>query len=307
MPLPLPAAGEVRIKLACSGVNPSDVKTRNGLRVKLMPFPLVVPHHDGAGVIDAVGAGVAASRIGERVWTWNAAWGRAFGTAAEYVALPSQQAVHLPDCVSLAEGACLGIPALTACHALNVDGGVAGKSVLIAGGAGAVGHYAIQLARLKGARQIISTVSTPDKAALATAAGADAVINYKSEDAATRVLELTGGAGVDHIVEVDFAGNVQLDFACARSDGQIVIYGSNQPEISVPFVPAIFKNLRLDFFILYNLPAADRDRAIAEVSAALAEGCVQHNVALRLPLERIVEAHETVESGRATGNVVIDV
>lgn len=306
-PTPQPGPGEVRVRLAASGVNPSDVKTRAGTRTRVLAFPQIVPHSDGAGIIDAVGAGVDAARIGQRVWTWNAAWGRAQGTAAEFVTLPSAQAVALPDKIDFAAGACLGIPALTAYHAVVMDGGVAAKTVLVAGGAGAVGHYAIQLARFRGAAKVIATVSSPAKAQLALAAGADAVIDYRREDVAARVLELTAGAGVDRVIEVDFSANVALDFALLRANGDIVVYGSNVPEVAVPFVQGIMKNVQLRFFIVYNLKPDDRVRELAEVSELLAAGGLQHNVAERYPLARIAEAHERVESGQAQGNVVVEI
>ncbi|HEX2495027.1 MAG TPA: NADPH:quinone reductase [Steroidobacter sp.] len=304
-PTPEPGPGEVRVKLAWSGVNPSDVKTRAGVRSRTLAFAHIIPHSDGAGEIDAVGAGVSEARVGERVWTWNAAWGRPFGTAAQYVVLPSEQAVPLPQGVDLAAGACLGIPALTAWHAVSVDGGVAEKSILIAGGAGAVGHYAIQIARELGARQILTTVSSPEKAALARAAGADATIDYRREDVPARIHSETGGCGVDRIIEVDFGANVALDVQIVRPGGDIVVYGSAAPEVPVPFVPMITKHLRLRFFIVYTLSAHDRMQAIEGVTSMLSEGRLTHNLAERLPLERIAEAHELVESGRAVGNVVI--
>lgn len=306
LPTPQPGRGEVRIRLAASGINPSDVKTRAGKRSKTLPFPLIVPHSDGAGVIDAVGAGVDPSRIGERVWTWNAAWGRAQGTAAEYIALPSAQAVRLPDAIDFAAGACLGIPALTAYHAVVMDGGVAGKTVLVAGGAGAVGHYAIQFARHCGASTIIATVSSPAKAQLARSAGADVVIDYRREDVNARVMEASGGLGVERVIEVDFSANVGLDFALLRANGDIIVYGSNVPEVPVPFVSAIMKNVQLRFFMVYNLCAEDRLRELAAVSELLAAGRLQHNVTDRFPLDHVVEAHERVESGQAQGNVVLD-
>ena len=192
VPDPQPAPGEVRVRLVTSGVNPSDVKSRRGAAGTSMPFPRVIPHSDGAGIIDAVGEGIAAERVGERVWIWNGGWRRPFGTAAELIALPASQAVRLPEPISFDAGACLGIPALTALHAINVDGGVRDKSVLIAGGAGAVGHYAVQFAKIAGARQIIATVSNEEKAALARAAGADLTINYRDSDFAAAVLDATG-------------------------------------------------------------------------------------------------------------------
>jgi len=304
---PSPGPGEVRVRIACSGVNPSDVKTRGGVRSRDLPFPRIVPHSDGAGAIDAVGAGVAAQRVGERVWVWNAAWGRPMGTAAQYVVLPAAQAVPLPPDTGLDAGACLGIPALTAFHAVHCNGGVDGRTVLVAGGAGAVGHYAVQFAKLGGAGRVIATVSSDEKAALARSAGADATINYRTEDVAQRCLDLTGGTGVDRIVELDLAANLRIDLAAIRRDGEITVYGSGAPEIAVPFFPSILKNVRLQFFIVYNLSEPDRARAVDGVTALLAAGRLQHNIARRLLLARVAEAHELVESGRATGNVILDV
>jgi NADPH2:quinone reductase len=307
LPTPHPGAGEVRVKLSWSGVNPSDVKSRAGGRTRTLPFPSIVPHSDGSGVIDEVGAGVSPARIGERVWIWNAAWGRPFGTAAEYVVLPAEQAVPLPDAVELVVGACLGIPALTAHHAVSVDGGVAGKSVLVAGGAGAVGHYAIQIARRLGASHILSTVSGTQKAALAKAAGADTVLNYKTDDVDAKVREATAGQGVDRIIEVDFGTNMELDLKLLKPGGDIVVYGSNAPQLAVPFVPMILKNVRLRFFIVYNLSRDDRRNAVASLTSMLANNSLTHNIATRLPLEKIADAHELVEQGASVGNVVLEI
>ena len=186
---PEPGAGEVRVRLATSGVNPSDVKSREG-RTRKIAFPRVIPHSDGAGVIDRVGSGVAPSRLGERVWTWNGQWKRPFGTAAEYIVLPDALAVRLPDHIGFAEGSCLGIPAMTAVHAVAVAQADSASTILIAGGAGGVGHYAIQFAKARGA-VVITTVSSPEKAKLARAAGADHVIDYKREDVGAAVMDLT--------------------------------------------------------------------------------------------------------------------
>lgn len=303
---PEPGPGEVRVRVVCSGVNPSDVKSRAGLRSKALPFPRIVPHSDGAGVVDAVGEGVPTTRVGERVWIWNAAWKRAWGTAAESVVLPAQQAVPLPESVGFDAGACLGIPALTAYHAAAVDGGVAGKTVLVAGGAGAVGHYAIQCARLLGARQVIATVSNAAKAQLAREAGADLVLNYRADDVARLVRAATDGAGVDRIIEVDIAANADLDLQALKPGGDIVVYGSGAGEFKLNFFPLILNHVRLRFFIVYELNAADRAQALAHVGAWLRRGALAHNVASRFPLARIAEAHELVESGRASGNVVVD-
>ena len=299
--------GEVRVRLATSGVNPSDVKTRGGVRSRDLPFPRIVPHSDGAGVIDQVGDGVPPGRLGERGWVWNAAWGRPSGTAAQYVVLPALQAVPLPANTSFEAGACLGIPALTAYHAIHCNGGVAGTTVLVAGGAGAVGHYAIQIAKIAGASCVIATVSGTAKAALAHDAGADVIVNYRTEDVAQRCLDVTAGIGVDRIVELDLAANLEVDMSTLRRDGEITAYGSSLPEIPVPFFPAILKNARLQFFIVYNLSDADRKSGLAGVTALLNQERLKHNVAERLPLARIAEAHELVEGGRALGNVVLAV
>ncbi|MGH6622410.1 MAG: NADPH:quinone reductase [Burkholderiaceae bacterium] len=304
---PSPGPGEVRVKLATSGVNPSDVKSRAGVRNKVLPFPLIVPHSDGAGVIDQVGSGIDPARIGERAWIWNGAWGRPFGTAAQFIVLPAQQAVALPGGIDFAAGACLGIPALTACHAIELGGGVAGMTVLITGGAGAVGHYAVQLAKLGGAQRVIATVSSDAKGSIALAAGAHAVINYKSEDVGQRCLALTDGRGVDRIVELDLAANIASDLAALRTGGEIVVYGSGAPEIAVPFFASILKNVRFQFFIVYNLDAADRAHSIKKLSALLSRNQLVHQIAARVPLSRVIEAHELVESGQAIGNVVLDI
>jgi NADPH:quinone reductase len=307
LPDPRPAPGEVRVRLQWSGVNPSDVKSRGGYRGPQMPFPRVIPHSDGMGVIDVVGEGVDAARVGERVWVWNAAWGRPFGTAAQFVCLPAAQAVHLPDAVDGAAGACLGIPALTALHAVLMEGGVAGQSVFVAGGAGAVGHYVVQLASRLGAAQVIASVSGEAKGELAQAAGADVVLNYRTEPIAERVRALTRGRGVDRVIELDLATNAALDCELLRPGGQLVVYGSSPQPLNLPFPVLLAKNLRLAFFMVYHLEAADRARAVATLTRLLARGELQHNVALRLPLEKIAEAHEAVEQGRVAGNVVLRV
>jgi NADPH2:quinone reductase len=306
LPRPEPGPGDVRVRLATSGVNPSDVKTRGGYRTRELAFARIVPHSDGAGTIDAVGSGVDPARVGERVWVWNAAWQRPLGTAAQWVALPSPQAVPLPPGIDFAAGACLGIPALTALHALRVDGDVAGQTVLVAGGAGAVGHYAVQMARLLGASQVITTVGSAASAAIAREAGAHGVIDYRHEDVAARVSELTSGRGVHRVVEVDLAANAALDLAVLRPEGRIVVYGSNQHVAGIPFGPAITKNVRLSFFIVYQLNANDRAAALGQLGAWLEAGVLRHRVGARLPLARIAHAHEIVEAGGSPGNVVLE-
>lgn len=307
LPDPTPAPGEVRVRLQWSGVNPSDVKTRGGVRSKVLAFPRIIPHSDGAGVIDAVGEGVDKARIGERVWVWNAAWGRPFGTAAQYTCLPGRQAVRLPEGASGEAGACFGIPALTALHAVLTHGGIAGQRVVVAGGAGAVGHYAVQAASRLGAACVIATVSGGEKAALARAAGADVVLNYRTEPVAERVMALTQGRGADRVVEVDLAANGALNAAMLRTGGLCVAYGSGPQPLALPFPAYLAKNIAVQFFMVYHLEQADRERAERVLERMLLRGELTHNVTRRLPLAKIAEAHAIVEQGTAGGNVVLDV
>ncbi len=306
LPTPDPAPGEVLVRLAASGVNPSDWKTRSGATGRPMLFPRVVPHSDGAGTVEAVGEGVDRARLGERVWIWNGQWRRAFGTAAEFIALPSAQAVRLPESTGFAEGACLGIPALTALHALLTDGGVSGRNVLVTGGAGSVGHYAVQFARLLGAARVLATVSSGEKAAHATAAGADATIDYKREDVPERVAALTGGRGVDRVVEVDVSGNAAALPALLAPGGICAAYGANGPSAGIAFGPAILKGIALRFFIVYELDADQRATALGALGAWLERGLVRHAVAARMPLAECAEAHRAVQEGRHIGNVVLE-
>jgi NADPH2:quinone reductase len=303
MPTPSPGPGEVLVRLAASGVNPSDWKTRSGSRP--IVAPRIIPHSDGAGTIEAVGEGVDRARIGERVWIWNGQWKRPFGTAAEYIALPGAQAVRLPEGTSVEAGACLGIPALTAWRAVQTDGSVAGQSVLVAGGAGAVGHYAVQMAKLLGARQVIATVSSPAKAAHAREAGADAVIDYRTEPVADRVRELTGGRGVDRVVEVDLAANAALLPQVVARDGVCACYGSGKAEMSLPFGPMILSGAAIRFFIVYELPPDARAEGVAQITAWLEGGRLRHAIGRTMPLAEIVAAHEAVEGGSVMGNVVL--
>jgi NADPH2:quinone reductase len=302
---PRPGPGEVRVKLATSGVNPSDVKSRAGTARKIA-FPRVIPHSDGAGEIDAVGEGVPASRVGERVWTWNAQWKRPFGTAAEYVVLSSAQAVALPPQVDFAAGACLGIPALTAWHALALAEAGAGTKLLIAGGAGAVAHYAIQFAKARGA-SVITTVSSPEKAQVARAAGADHTVDYKREDVRERVAALTDKTGVDAVIELDLAANAHHIPAVLRPKGTVVVYGTGKPEAQIPASFCLVNSIRLQFMLVYELTAEERARAIADITAMLKANALIHNIAARLPLKDIVAAHRLVEDGKAIGNVVMKV
>jgi len=303
-PVPEPGPGEVRVKIAASGVNPSDVK-RRGAKPDGSPaeFPLVIPHSDGAGTIDRVGPDADAGRIGQRVWTFNAQFERPFGTAAEYCTVPEGYAVRLPDGIDFGVGACLGVPALTAYHAVMLDGSVRGHTILIQGGAGTVAHYAVQFAKADGAT-VIATVSSPEKAAHARAAGADHTIDYRREDVAKRIRELTGGRGIGRVIEVDLAANAPTYGAILADGAKVVVYGSG----GVAPVPSLIRlQTTIQFFVVYKLADPMRRAHIAAVTSFLEKGMLHHTIAARFPLERIVEAHEATESGKLLGHVVVDV
>lgn len=299
---PAPGPGEVRVKVQVSGVNPTDYKSRSGAT----PRPIdgfQIPHQDGAGVIDAVGEGVDPARVGQRVWVWFAAAGRKWGTAAEWTVVPEQQAVPLPDGASFELGASLGVPAMTAHRCLFADGPVTGKTVLVAGGAGAVGHYAIELAKRAGAT-VISTVSSKEKGELARQAGADHVINYRDPDAADQVKAIA--PQVDRIVEVALGANLALDLAVSGPGAVIITYAAEASDPVLPVRACMTANVVLRFILLYGVPADALRQAAADVSAAVAEGALSELPLHRFPLADIVAAHEAAEAG-AVGKVLVTV
>jgi NADPH:quinone reductase len=302
---PQPARGEVRVRLRTSGINPSDVKSRAGLTRKIA-FARVIPHSDGAGEIDSVGEGVPSARLGERVWLWNAQWRRPFGTAAQAIALPAEQAVPLPANVGMEAAACLGIPAYTAWQGVVLAGAKPGSTILVAGGAGAVGHYAIQFAKKRGAT-VLATVSSAAKAELARQAGADHVIDYKRENVAERVGAIAARRGVDAILEVDLATNAKLIPQLLAPNGVVAIYGSSSPEVMVPFQFLLQSSIVLKFFLVYEMKKEEREQATRGITDMLSRGELMHNVAQTFDLDDIVAAHEAVESGRTAGNVVLRV
>ena len=308
-PTPEPAPGEVRVRIAVSAVNPSDTKNRGGARGNVtMPFPRVIPHQDGAGVIDAVGEGVDPARVGERVWVYEATLGRPFGTCAQYTAVPAHKAVRLPEGVDFDAGACMGIPAMTAHRCVMADGPVAGKTVLVQGGAGAVGFYAVQIAKLGGAR-VIATVSREEQARQALLAGADHVVNRRTDDVVAKVREITGAeSGVDRVIEVAFGQNVASDVALLRPNGVIATYASDAvPEPAIPFWPMLAKDLAVRFVLVYAMPRSAHDEAAAFITDALARGLFRHQVFARFPMERTAEAHEATESMSNVGKVLVTV
>jgi NADPH2:quinone reductase len=299
---PKPGPGEVRVKLATSGVNPSDVKSRQGLARKIA-WPRVIPQSDGAGVIDAVGDGVPQARTGERVWVWNGQWKRPFGTAAEYIVLPSALAAALPERVSFAEGACLGIPAMTAYHAVELADPARGGTVLVSGGAGAVSQYVIQFAKARGAT-VITTISSPEKAKAVQEAGADHAIDYKREDVGEKVMQITGKRGVDAVIEMDLTANAKLLPAVLRPKGSVIIYGT-LPEATIPAAFCLVNSIRLQFFLVYELDDRERANAVGAINRALTDGTLQNRVAQpTYTLDDIVAAHEAVERG-TIGNVIV--
>jgi NADPH:quinone reductase len=300
-PTPTPQRDEVLVRVHASGVNPSDVKTRSAAP---LAFAEVIPHSDGAGIIEAVGSAVDPRRVGERVWLWNAAWARASGTAADYVALPSRQAVCLPNTTSFEEGACLGIPALTAYHAVYFGGEVRGLNILIAGCAGAVGHYACQMAANAGAT-VIATVSSDTKATQAVSAGAAHVINYREESIADRVSEITNGVGVDRVLEVNLAANASGYTSYLRRGASAIVYGSSDWNTKLPLRNWLVHGITLSLFIVYELSDEVRNRAIADITEWLEQSRLTHRIAARYSLDETAFAHEAVENGRHIGNVVV--
>ena len=309
-PVPEPGLNEVRVKIAVSGLNPTDIKAR-----KLPPgqiaakVPLTTPHRDGAGIIDKVGPGVAADRVGERVWLSQLDRTMTLGTAADYALVPANLAWRLPDGTTFAEGACLPIPALTAYCALFRDELIRGKTVLVHGGAGAVGFYAVQLARWGGAGKIIATVSREEQAVKAKAAGADTVINYRTGDVLQQIEAAAGGPnGVHHVVEVNFGANVALDAALIARNGTLAAYGSDaEANPNIPFSAFMQKDVLIRAAILYETPRKLISRAAAEINGLLEKKALRHQIAARFPLDRIVDAHEMQESGTTIGKILVDI
>ncbi|MDA0164330.1 NADPH:quinone reductase [Solirubrobacter ginsenosidimutans] len=297
---PVPGPGEVRVRVLVAGVNPTDWKSRAGAEV---PFEFQVPGQDGAGEIDAVGPGVDSARVGERVWVYFAAWQRQWGTAAEFCVVPSEQAVPLPASASLELGASLGIPALTAYHCLRADGPIDGQDVLVAGGAGAVGHAAIELAVWSGAR-VISTVSGPEKSVLADVAGASVVVNYRDPDAAAQI-RAAAPDGVSRIVELALGPNLSLDLEVAAPFAVISTYAADVPSADVPIRALMTPNLVLRFVLVYTIPRVGLRAAVDGVSQAVAVGALTPLPVHRFALDDVAGAHDAVESGVA-GKVVIE-
>jgi NADPH2:quinone reductase len=303
---PAPATGEVTVRMAFSGVNPSDIKARAGSRPGIVkpPFPQVIPHSDGSGVIEAVGEGVNPARIGTRVWIWNGQWQRAFGTASTHITLPAEQAVELPEGIPLEAGASLGIPGLTAAEAVFGGGDVKGKTLLVSGGGGTVGYLAVQLAVWGGAR-VIATCSARDVDRV-TAAGAHTVLDYRAKTLAADILSANDGAPVARILEVEFGANVAMNAEVIAINGTIAAYGSQlEMTPTLPFGPLLFKAATLDIILIYLLPLAERRARITRLHRALSEGALHCPVAQVFTLEDCAAAHNAVLAGGRAGAVLV--
>ena len=304
---PVAGPGEVLVRLATSGVNPSDVKKRAGSFPNLLDGGFVIPNSDGAGIIEAVGDGVDAGRVGERAWIYQAQYGRRFGTAAEYVAIDARRAPKLPDAASFEIGACLGIPAMTAHRCVFADGDVANQTILVTGGAGRVGHYAVQWASQAGAT-VIATASNDEDRETCLSAGAHQVVNHRSEDVVAEIMAVTDGELIDRIVDVEFGGNLPTSVEVLRIGGTIATYAStNVPEPTLPFFQMMYKDITIRCVIVYAMPETAKEHAIADIDAALSANALQHRIAHTLPLDRIVESNELVEQGSIRGAVVLSI
>jgi NADPH2:quinone reductase len=306
-PKPEVKDGEVLVKLKTTGVNPSDVKKRMGAFPNLLDGGSVIPHSDGAGVIEAVGAGVPKSRIGERVWVYQAQYTRKLGTAAEYVAIDASRAAILPDNTSFEIGACLGIPAMTAHRVVMSDGDLTGQTVLITGGAGRVGNYAIQWAKLAGAK-VITTASNPIDEATCREAGADLVVNHREANWGETVQDVNDGEKVDRVVEVEFGFNLPEVLKCIRIGGVIATYGNSQiKEPKLPFVQMLFMDLTIKMTIVYAMPETAKQQAIKDIYSALSADQLKHRVTHVLPFKQMAKSHELIEQSNLRGCVIVDI
>lgn len=304
---PVAGPGEVLVRIATSGVNPSDVKKRAGAFPGLLDDGYVIPNSDGAGTIEAVGGGVDPSRVGQRVWLYQAQHNRRFGTAAEYVAVDARRAVPLPDEVAFDIGAGLGIPAMTAHRCVFGDGGVGGKTILVTGGAGRVGFYAVQWAARAGAT-VIATAGKDEDRATCTDAGAAFVVSHRGEDVVDAILAATGGQPVDRVVDVDFGANLEVSLEVLRTGGTIAAYASgSKPEPKLPFYRLMYKDLTVHTVIVYDMPEAAKAQAVADISEVLGERSFKHRVAARMPLESVADANDLVGTGGIRGAVVLEV
>jgi NADPH:quinone reductase-like Zn-dependent oxidoreductase len=306
-PTPVAGPGEVLVRLRTSGVNPSDVKKRAGSAPALLDDGYVIPNSDGAGVIEAVGEGVDAKRIGEKVWVYQAQFGRRFGTAAQYVAIDSVRAVILPIEAGFDVGACAGIPIMTAHRCVHADGPTAGQTILVTGGAGRVGYYAIQWAKMAGAK-VIATASNARDEAVCRDAGARHVVNHRAAGWGAKVKVFNDDKPIDRVIDVEFGANLPEVLDCIRTGGVVATYSSTQvKEPPLPFLRMMYLDLTLHLVIVYAMPEAAKKHAIADITQAFRHGMLLHRIAARVPLSEIAHANELVEQGGSHGCVVVDV
>jgi NADPH2:quinone reductase len=304
MPDPAPAPGEVRIRIAASGINPGDIKKRQDVFAYGMAYPRVIPHSDGAGIVDKIGAGVSSEWMGRSVWCYGAQSYRPFGTAAEFTVVPVDQVAHLPRNVSMDQGACLGIPGITAHRAVHVAGAVAGCTVLVQGAAGAVGQCAVQLARHAGAH-VIGTVRSTSEEPAARSAGAHEVLHNDQEMRAR--IKALAPEGIDHIVEVAFGVNIEIDVELLKMGGSVASYATDNAAPKIPFWQMVFKNIRLFFLGSDDFPKDAKISAARDLNSALEAGWSGFEIAERVPLSDIARAHELVEHPTRPGRVVVTV
>lgn len=302
---PEPGPNEVLIRVHASAINPSDVKKRAGAFPDLLDHGFVIPDSDGAGIIESVGEGVDKSRKGERVWVFQAQHQRRFGTAAEYVAISSYYAPRLPETTGFDVGACMGIPAMTAHRAVFADGEVEDQTVLVMGGAGRVGYYAIQWAH-RGGATVIASASNPEDEAACLDAGADHVVNHRTDDVAGQVLEASKGALINRVVDLEFGTNLPVSIAVLEVGGTIAAYGSaRKPEPVLPFYKMMYKDITLRTIIVYAMPDSAKDHAVADINSGLSGEWLKHRIANTMPLEEIAAGNEIVETGEARGGVIV--
>ncbi len=305
LPVPVPGPGEVLVRILVSGVNPSDIKSRTGFSGPML-FDRIIPHQDGAGIIDAVGEGIDEVRIGESVWLYEAQYGRATGTAAGYVAIPANQAVRLPENVSFEIGASLGIAAMTAHYCLFADGDITGRRVLIQGGAGAVGEAAIQLAKWAGA-WVVSTIRNPQDEVNVRSKGADLIIDMSSQNTVETIKKATDGEGVDRIIEVDLSANLNIDLASIAKGGVISTYSAKNTNesLALSILNSMKANIAFRFVYVYTMPEGAKRKAIDDITNCIGEGKYNPTIGLIVPLDKIWEAHEAVEFHKVKGKVLV--
>ena len=303
---PIPGRGEVRVKIAVSAVNPTDGKRRISGR-ELGKFQRIIPNNDGAGTIESVGEGVSKSRIGQRVWIFGAQANRPFGTAAEYCVVPDIYARLLYDEENFSNGACLGVPAVTAHHALFADGNINGHTVFISGGSGRVGRYAVQMAKFSGAI-VIASAGSMEKCLHTKNLGADYVLNYNTDDIVSEVLKITDGRGVDRMVDVEFGLNAKIAPKLIRANGNLTVYGSDgAPTPSIPFLEFMYKNIAIKPFSIFGMPEIAKTKAFDYIDKILRKGTLDHRIDSEHTFNEMIDAHHSIDSMKLFGCCLVKI